>query len=108
MNDSILNIFRQTKPIQAIIYLKTKNKIMREGIIFSLSATIPRNTWLANFVLIFYILTFSLILYQAYRNKAEQAEKLANQTAARFRDYPGKVKRSPKQAQPNIEQRRTV
>lgn len=31
MNNSILDIFRQTKPIQAVIYLKTKNKIKLFG-----------------------------------------------------------------------------
>ncbi len=53
MNDSSLNIFRQTKPIQAVIYLKTKNKIKLFGFAFLteekfLNVQFPSSSWPRN------------------------------------------------------------
>lgn len=54
-------------------------QLLREGLVLALSVTIPRNTWLANIVLIFYIMCFSSILVYSYQSRARQAEELARQ-----------------------------
>jgi predicted nucleic acid-binding Zn-ribbon protein len=63
-----------TDPLQAA---RENMKVMEEGLTMSLSVEIPNNTWIANSVLVSYILTFSLLLFGAYRRSAKSAESLA-------------------------------
>jgi hypothetical protein len=58
-------------------------KIMQEGIRFGLTVKIPKETWLANGILAFYIIVFSFLLYHAYRKTAREAQhmKISNQQA---------------------------
>jgi hypothetical protein len=51
--------------------------IMNEGIILSLDLEVPRNSLLANSVLVFYIFVFASLLYRAYRKRASEAERLS-------------------------------
>lgn len=53
---------------------RENRQILEEGLNFNLSAQIPHNTWLANMVLIFYILAFSLVLYKAYLLRTRESE----------------------------------
>ena len=53
---------------------RENRQILEEGLNFNLSAQIHHNTWLANMVLIFYILAFSLVLYKAYLYRTREAE----------------------------------
>jgi len=64
-------------PLSAQGIAEENLKIMEEGITLSVSAEIPRNTLLANSILVFYILLFSFVLYRAYRAKAEEADRLS-------------------------------
>ena len=57
-------------------------KILREGLVVTLSVQIPRNTWLANIVLVFYILIFSSILFYSYQSRARQAEQASKRQQA--------------------------
>ncbi len=60
--------------------------ILREGLVLNLSVQIPHNTWVSNIILIFYIFTFSLLLYRSYQAREiksriaaeEQKQKLEN------------------------------
>jgi len=58
-------------------------KIMQEGIRFGLTVKIPKETWLANGILAFYIIVFSFLLYHAYRKTAREAQfmEISNQQA---------------------------
>ena len=56
--------------------------ILEQGLSIALSVRIPRNTWLANSILIFYILVFSTLLYLTYRSRARQAERVTQQQQA--------------------------
>lgn len=49
--------------------------ILQDGVVFSLNVFIPRSSWLANFVLAFYILLFVGLLHQAYRIRSRRAEE---------------------------------
>jgi hypothetical protein len=42
-------------------------RLMRQGLQFSLNVMIPRNTWLANIVLVFYVFIFAAVLFLNYR-----------------------------------------
>lgn len=64
-------------PLATLRTAEENLKIMEEGITLSLEAEIPRNTLLANSILVFYIFLFSLLLYRAYRAKTDAAEKLS-------------------------------
>jgi len=64
-------------PLATLRIAEENLKIMEEGITLSVEVEIPRNTLLANSVLVFYILLFSFVLYRAYRAKAEEAERLS-------------------------------
>ena len=66
-------------PLEAVQVAKQNLKIMEEGITLSMNVRIPRNTWLANSVLVFYIFVFSFVLYSAYRSSVRQAERLSLQ-----------------------------
>lgn len=54
-------------------------EIMQERLVFSLEVEIPRNTWLSNGVLVFYILVFTGILCLSYRSNVRQTETVARQ-----------------------------
>jgi hypothetical protein len=64
-------------PLKAIRVAKENLKIMEEGMALSVTAQIPRNTLLANSILVFYIFVFSFLLYRAYRASASEAERLS-------------------------------
>jgi len=64
-------------PLATLSTAEENLKIMEEGITLSVEVEIPRNTLLANSILVFYIFLFSLVLYRAYRAKAEATEKLS-------------------------------
>jgi len=64
-------------PLEAIRVAKENLKIMEEGMALSVTVQIPRNTLLANSILVFYIFVFSLLLYRAYRASASEAEHLS-------------------------------
>ena len=64
-------------PMEAIRVAKKNLKITEEGISLSVTVRIPRNTWLANSVLVFYIFMFSFLLYRAYRASASEAERMS-------------------------------
>jgi len=76
---------RTASPLSALRIAEENLKIMEEGITLSVSAEIPRNTLLANSILVFYILLFSFILYRAYRGKSEEAERLSLQIQEDYR-----------------------
>ena len=75
-------------------------KILREGLVLELSVTIPRNTWLANIVLIFYIMCFSTILVYSYQSRARQTEELARQQREALEDAQKRLE----QAQARLEE----
>ena len=58
---------------------KANLEIMQEGLVFSLSVDIPRNTWLSNAVLIGYIFIFTALLSLMYRSNVRQAEAVTRQ-----------------------------
>ena len=49
---------------------------MDEGIEFFLTVQIPRNAWLSNGILIFYIVMFTFVLYRAYVSSARAARQV--------------------------------
>ncbi|NVM56575.1 MAG: hypothetical protein HWN51_00425, partial [Desulfobacterales bacterium] len=63
-------------PLEAVHVAKDNLKIMEEGLALSVTVQIPRNTWLANSILCFYIFLFSFLLYRAYRASVREAERL--------------------------------
>lgn len=54
-------------------------QILQEGLSFSLAVKIPRNTWLANLVLLFYILLSVTVLCLSYRSRTREFEKMTRQ-----------------------------
>ncbi|MCF8039910.1 MAG: hypothetical protein K9K79_11405 [Desulfohalobiaceae bacterium] len=65
---------------------KENMQILEEGLVFSLSVEIPRNTWLSNSVLVFYILIFTGILCLSYWSNAREAENLTRQQERDLKD----------------------
>jgi hypothetical protein len=63
-------------PLEPIQLARENLKIMEEGMSLSVTVQIPRNTWLANSVLVFYIFMFTFVLYYAYRASAREIERL--------------------------------
>jgi predicted nucleic acid-binding Zn-ribbon protein len=61
-------------------------EILREGLVLRLSVQVPRNTWLANIVLVVYILIFSSILFFSYRYRARQAEEVTRKQREELED----------------------
>ncbi len=60
-----------------MLHLAENNlKIMDEGINLSLTVQIPRNTWLANGLLAFYIMVFTFFLFRAYKSSAREARRI--------------------------------
>lgn len=78
--------------------------ILQEGLVFNMSVRIPHNTWLSNLILIFYILSFSLVLYRSYQSrmirsqmfreeqnkKLEQARSRLEQAQKALNEFSGK------------------
>ena len=64
-------------PMDTLKVAEENLEIMDEKISLAVTVQIPRNTWLANAVLIFYIFLFSMILYRAYAASAKEAEQLS-------------------------------
>ena len=52
-------------------------KILQEGIQLLVSVRIPRNSWLANGILTFYIMLFVVLPYRAYLAKTREAKEIA-------------------------------
>ncbi len=63
-------------PLETIRVAKENLKIMEEGMSLSVTVRIPRNTWLANSILVFYVFVFSFLLYRTYQARASEAEHL--------------------------------
>ncbi len=63
-------------PTETLSVAENNLTIMDEGISLSLTVQIPRNAWLANGVLIFYIIIFTFVLYKAYLSSAKAAKHL--------------------------------
>ena len=72
-----------SRPMEMMHWAEENLTIMDEGIELSLTVQIPRNAWLSNGILIFYILVFTFVLYRAYASSAREARQfeLANQQA---------------------------
>ena len=65
--------------LEPILVAKENLKIMEEQISLSINVQIPRNTLLANSILICYIFMFSFLLYRAYRASVSEAERMSLQ-----------------------------
>lgn len=72
-------LHKEGKPgqLEALKIARNNLKIMEEGISLSVAVRIPRNTWFANSVLVFYIFVFSIILYTRYRANVREADRLS-------------------------------
>lgn len=64
-------------PLEPILIAKENLKIMEEGISLSVTVEIPRNTLLANSILVCYIFVFSFLLYRTYRSSVSEAERMS-------------------------------
>ena len=64
-------------PLETIRIAKENIRILEEGMGLFVTVQIPRNTLLANSVLVFYIFVFSFLLYRAYRVRASEAQRLS-------------------------------
>ena len=69
-------------------------EMLQEGLVLDLSVKIPRNTWLANIVLVFYIMCFSSILFYSYQARAKQAKKLARQQQQELEDAQNRLEQA--------------
>jgi len=71
----------ESTPTNMLRVAENNWKIMQEGIRFGLTVKIPKETWLANGILAFYIIVFSFLLYHAYRKTAREAHymEISNQ-----------------------------
>ncbi len=49
-------------------------RLLQQGLVIHLAVQIPRNTWLANIVLLFYIFVFSSMLYFSYQSRVRASE----------------------------------
>lgn len=54
-------------------------EILQEGLIIDLAVSIPHNTWISNIILIFYILSASLLLYRSYQVRAAKSQNAAEE-----------------------------
>ncbi|MFO7802622.1 MAG: hypothetical protein R6V55_10045 [Desulfovermiculus sp.] len=52
-------------------------RILQQGLSLNVSVHIPRNTWLANIVLLLYIFSFAGILYFSYQSRVRASENAA-------------------------------
>ena len=64
-------------PLEPMQLARENLKVMEEGINLSMAVEIPRNTWLANSVLVFYIMVFTFVLYGSYRVSARKIDQLS-------------------------------
>ena len=74
--------------------------ILREGLELSLSVQIPRNTLLANMVLLVYILIFSSILFYSYQSRTRQVEQMTRRQQEELEEAQKRLE----QAQARLEQ----
>ncbi len=63
-------------PTEMLSVAENNLKVMDEGLSFSLTVQIPRNAWLANGVLVFYIVVFTFVLYKAYISSTRASKQL--------------------------------
>jgi hypothetical protein len=63
-------------PTEAISVAKKNLRIMDEGLELFLTVQIPRNTWIANSMLVVYLTIFTFSLYSAYRKSAREGKRL--------------------------------
>ena len=63
-------------PTEMLRVAEKNLKIMDEGFDLSLTVQIPRTSFLANSILVFYIVVFTFLLYWAYRSSAREATRL--------------------------------
>lgn len=66
-----------SQPMGTLKIAEENLNIMNEGIEIALTVEIPRNAWLANGILLFYIGIFTFLLYRAYVSSARAARQLA-------------------------------
>ncbi len=62
-------------PVEMLQVAENNLKIMDEGIVLRLTVQIPRNSGLANGILIFFIIVFTILLYRSYRKSAGEARQ---------------------------------
>jgi len=65
-----------SRPMEMLHVAEKNLTIMDEGIEFFLTVQIPRNAWLSNGILIFYIVMFTFVLYRAYVSSARAARQV--------------------------------
>ncbi|MFW6401804.1 MAG: hypothetical protein ACOCY5_03980 [Desulfohalobiaceae bacterium] len=65
------------KQLQNNLVALENQRLLQQGLNLSLAVQIPRNTWLANLVLLFYIFAFSLVLYFSYQSRVNASQKAA-------------------------------
>jgi len=65
------------KQLQENLIGLENQRILQQGLSINLSVHIPRNTWLANIVLLFYIFSFAVILYFSYQYRVRASETAA-------------------------------
>ena len=63
-------------PALALQVAAANAKTLEQGMVLSLGVEIPHNTWVANSVLVFYLLIFSGILARIYIARVREAERL--------------------------------
>ena len=63
-------------PTEALSVAKKNLRIMDEGLELFLTVQIPRNTWIANSMLVVYLTIFTFILYSTYRKSAREGKRL--------------------------------
>lgn len=61
-------------------------EILQEGLTFSLQVRIPRNSWLANIVLLLYIFIFATILSFNYRSRMRTVENYTSRQEGELQD----------------------
>ena len=68
-------LYKQLK--ENIVGLENQ-RILQQGLNLHVSVQIPRNTWLANLVLLFFIFSFVIFLYMSYQSRVRASEKAAH------------------------------
>lgn len=89
------DLFFSTKePFPRIEQFETQSKlakqnfeILKQDLVIKPKVHIPRNSWLAYIVLIFYIVIFSTILIYSYRFNVRQAENILNRQHQKLLNY---------------------
>ncbi|MFP4393366.1 MAG: hypothetical protein ACOC43_09310 [Desulfohalobiaceae bacterium] len=63
--------------LQSNLVALENQRLLEQGLQLNLTVQIPRNTWLANLILLFYIFVFSLLLYVSYQSRVRASERAA-------------------------------